>query len=45
MLLVILIFLFVWFPILNQIDREGIRIRSMVLMIPIDVCNSVEPIR
>ena len=44
-ILIILFYLVVWVPTLNNIAKEVQRVRSMMLMIPLDICAEVASIR
>ena len=43
--LVILFFLVTWVPALSDITKEVRRVRSMILMIPLDICAELSTIR
>ncbi|KRX05234.1 PAS domain [Pseudocohnilembus persalinus] len=44
-ILIIFIYLILWVPLISNINVEIVRIRSMITMIPLDVCASTPSIR
>jgi len=44
-LLIFSIYLFLWLPILSTISKEIVRVRSMILMIPISICSKTKAIK
>lgn len=45
LILISFVYSLFWVPVLNNVSREIMRVRSMVLMIPLDVCTEVRSIR
>ncbi|KAL4470963.1 hypothetical protein ABPG72_013550 [Tetrahymena utriculariae] len=39
------IYLFIWTPILSNLNKNIEKVRSMILMIPLDICEGVKSIR
>lgn len=44
-ILLFIIYVVLWIPIISSINREVIRIRMMITMIPLDICQHTGSIR
>lgn len=45
MVVFVMIYLFFWLSAISKVQKEIVRVRSMILMIPLDVCQSLKSIR
>jgi hypothetical protein len=44
-IVLVAVYLFLWVPFISNMQRDIQRIRSMILMIPLDLCARVKTIR